>query len=142
MWPGQRELDVRPALRVVIAEDHADLRHLLKLNLELAGGFEVVGDTDDGVEAVDLVDALHPDALLVDLQLPGCNGFQVIDEVSRRSPGVAVVVLSGRWTPCDEQRALAAGAFRYLFKGPSVLTEVVETLRASSPRRRVGADVE
>src|SRR4051812_48254908 len=109
------------AIRVVIAEDHADLRHLLRLNLELAGGFEVVGDTDDGCDAVALVDALQPDALLVDLQLPGRNGFEVIDEVRRHSAGVAIVVLSGRWTPYDEQRALAAGAVRYLFKGPKVL---------------------
>ena len=125
-------------MRVLVADDNADLRAMLRLSLELAGGYEVVAETADGAEALALTDALRPDVVLLDLRMPG----DIPDLVARlRATGAGVVVLTGWLVEEDRQRMLASGASAYVVKTPDVLATLVPALQAAAPHR-VGADVE
>jgi two-component system, NarL family, nitrate/nitrite response regulator NarL len=78
------------AIRVVIADDEADVRLLLRIQLEQEG-FEIVGEATDGRSAIECCDETQPDAVVLDLLMPGVNGFEAIPVLRRRHPGVAIV---------------------------------------------------
>jgi DNA-binding NarL/FixJ family response regulator len=118
-------------VRVMIADDNVDLRDILRLNLELAGGFDVVGEAGDASTTVDMAEALRPDVLLVDLLMPGGENVDVLGEVRRQAPGVGVVVLTGWLVEGRRERALAAGASDYLVKRPELMGSVVPAIRAA-----------
>lgn len=83
-------LDNEPAIRVVIADDEADVRTLLRIQLEGAG-FEIACEAADGRAAIECCDATNPDAVVLDLLMPGVNGFEAIPVLRREHPGVAIV---------------------------------------------------
>src|SRR5436305_5675597 len=124
-----------PMVRVVVAEDFAPLRELLELRFALIDDVTLVGQADDGQHAVELVDELQPDVLLLDLALPGMTGHEVIAELQARFPNVDIVVLTGAATVEARERALAAGATACLIKTPNVIGEVIDTIRAIGRRR-------
>ena len=78
------------AIRVVIADDEDDVRLLLRVQLQEAG-FEIVGEAADGREAIECCEAVHPDAMVLDLLMPGVNGFEAIPVLRREHPDVAIV---------------------------------------------------
>lgn len=80
---------------VLIVDDHPTFRATARLLLE-SEGFEVVGEASDGKSAVDQVAALSPDLLLLDVQLPDTDGFEVARRVSADSGGPAVILISSR----------------------------------------------
>jgi DNA-binding NarL/FixJ family response regulator len=123
---------------VVLADDNADLRNVLRLNFELAGGFAVVGEADHGAAALRLVEELHPDVLVLDLVMDEADGHAVIEAVRRAAPGTSVVVLSGCASAENEARALAGGAASYIVKCPELLRTVVATVRALVAEAPVG----
>jgi len=82
-------------LRIVVVDDEPDVRLLLKIQLDVLGGFEVVGSAKDGGEAIELVRTLKPDAVVMDLLMPDVNGFQAIDVLQKESPSTAIVAYSG-----------------------------------------------
>jgi two-component system response regulator EvgA len=81
--------------RVLIVDDHPPFRALARMLLE-ADGFDVVGEAGDGAEAVRVARALRPDVVLLDVQLPGGDGFGVAGELAAHPPGPAVVLVSSR----------------------------------------------
>jgi DNA-binding NarL/FixJ family response regulator len=81
--------------RVVLVDDVADVRRMVRISLRLHGGFEVVGEAGDGAEAVRLVVAERPDILVLDLGLPDIAGRDVLTQVREQSPGTRIVVFSG-----------------------------------------------
>jgi DNA-binding NarL/FixJ family response regulator len=82
-------------LRVLIVDDHATFRATARLLLE-SEGFEVVGEAEDGESAVEKNAALHPEVILLDVHLPGIDGFKVASRIcgARREP--AVILVSSR----------------------------------------------
>ena len=80
---------------VVIVDDHAGFRSSARALLE-AAGFEVVGEAEDGVSALAAVDRLHPRIVLLDIQLPGIDGFAVAERLARAGDPPAVVLVSTR----------------------------------------------
>lgn len=103
-------------IRVLIADDQRVVREGLTMVLGLLGGVEVVGAAADGNEAVLLAEALHPDVVLMDLRMPGCDGVEATRLLSTRAPRSKVVVLT---TYADDRsviEALQAGARGYLTK--------------------------
>lgn len=83
------------ALRVLIVDDHAAFRALARLLLA-ADGFDVVGEVGDGADAIGAARDLRPDVVLLDVQLPGLDGFQVAQALADDPPGPAVVLVSSR----------------------------------------------
>ena len=123
-------------LRVVLADDTAEYRLLLKLVLEQDGRFVVVAEAADGAEAVRLTTAERPDVLVLDLAMPVLDGLQAIPQVRSGSPETAIVVLSGFARGQLDREALAHGASAYVEKGEafaiivSTLLDVTATARA------------
>ena len=114
-------------IRVVVADDVEDVRVLLRMNLEIDGRFEIVGEAQDGVEAVQVVRELQPDAVILDLMMPRKNGIQAIPEILRSAPNTKILVLTAH----DERRrvkAEAAGAHEYQFKGQDLVRRVTSDL--------------
>lgn len=104
---------------IVLADDHQVVRQGLRLLLEKQPGFAVVGETADGLEAVGLVERLHPDVLVVDLAMPGPGGLDVAREVARRAPKTRVVILSMHASEAFVLQALRHGAAAYVLKESS-----------------------
>lgn len=97
----------------VIADDEPAARRGLRMLLEADGGVQVVGEAASGPEAVDIVTRLKPDLLFLDVQMPGCDGFQVIDRLGLAGTPAVVFV-----TAYDEHalRAFEVNAIDYLLK--------------------------
>ena len=101
---------------VIVADDQTAVREGLVLLLGTLPGIAVAGEAADGDAAVDLVAALHPQVVLMDLNMPGCDGVTATRRITADHPGTRVVVLT---TYADDESiisALQAGALGYLTK--------------------------
>jgi DNA-binding NarL/FixJ family response regulator len=106
--------------RVLIADDVAELRLLLRLALELDGRFEVVAEASEGSEVLTLVEAHRPDAVLLDLGMPGTSGLEVVGELKRWRPELRILIFSGSEEREIVNEALARGADAFAVKGSSI----------------------
>ena len=84
-----------PLIKVVIADDLPQIRTVLKRALERDGRFDVVGEATTGKEAVQMAWSMRPDALVLDLAMPGMDGMEAIPQILETSPATKIVVLSG-----------------------------------------------
>jgi PAS domain S-box-containing protein len=103
--------------RVLIADDYADIRALLRIQLNTLDAFEVVGEAIDGEEAVRLSTELQPDVVLLDLAMPRMDGLQALERIREAVPHVRIVAMSGFAAGAMADKVLAAGASRYIEKG-------------------------
>jgi DNA-binding NarL/FixJ family response regulator len=115
-------------LRIVMADDHPIVRKGLRTLLEAEPDCEVIGEADDGPAALDLVERLKPDILLVDVMMPGLGGLEVTRQVSHRWPATRVIVLSMHSNEPYVLEALHNGAAAYVLKTTSTHT-LVEAVR-------------
>jgi DNA-binding NarL/FixJ family response regulator len=103
-------------MRVIICDDQAIIRDGLEMLLKLEKDIEVLGQAQDGAEAVALVERTHPDLVLMDLKMPGLNGIEATRQIRAAYPQVKVLVL----TTYDDDEwvfdAIRAGASGYLLK--------------------------
>lgn len=117
--------------RLIIADDHAPFREGLRRLIRLLPDVECVGTAAHGHEAVQLVDSMQPDVILMDLWMPGLNGIEATRRVRETSPHIAVLVL----TMLDDDEsvfaAMRAGARGYLLKGADrdELTRAIAAVR-------------
>lgn len=105
------------SIRVVLVDDDADLRLLVRTTLESAGGFEIVGEGQTGADAVAIAGSRQPDILLLDLVMPGSGGLEVLPRLREVAPRTKVVIFSGTQRTQMEPLAAARGAVGYLEKG-------------------------
>ena len=119
---------------VLLADDHTLFREGLAELIGMDSGFVVVGHADTGYAAVDLVDRLRPDLLVLDAQMPGPGPEAVIDQVSRVAAATRVVVVTMYDDLALTARLLARGAAAYLVKNTSI-EELVAVLRAAGRGR-------
>lgn len=117
------------ATRVVIADDHALLRGGLRQAIERDRRFVVVGEADDGEDAIVQIEAQSPDIAVLDIRMPKLDGFAVARAVRARRPEVAVVFLTLHDDEALLDAALDLGARGYLLKA-SAVGEIVEGLHA------------
>jgi two-component system, NarL family, response regulator YdfI len=104
------------SIRVLIADDHLIVREGLRLILETAEEFELVGEAADGAQAVQLADELKPDVILMDLQMPRLDGLAAIEQIRAQQPDSAIVILTTYNEDERMIRGLRAGARGYLLK--------------------------
>jgi len=103
-------------LRVLIADDHALVRAGISLVVSSHPAFVVCGEAATGAEAVAQYDALRPDVMLMDLQLPGLDGIAALERIRAQHPDARVLMLTTFDLDEDIERALRAGARGYLLK--------------------------
>jgi DNA-binding NarL/FixJ family response regulator len=108
-----------PQGRILIIEDHTLLRAGLRALLTQDGEFDVVGEFDNGRDAVRSLGKLAPDLVLMDLSMPGMNGIEAIAEIRQRQPALRILVLTIHRGEEYVQEALRAGANGYLLKDAS-----------------------
>jgi len=118
--------------RIVVVDDHQLVREGMIAVLCSHPDFQIVGEAGDGRTAVELVDQLHPDVLVVDLLLPGMPGLDVVREVHERFPGVRIVVVSLLSAEEYVVSALRQGAHGYVLKdaGTDTLAQAIRTVCA------------
>jgi DNA-binding NarL/FixJ family response regulator len=116
--------------RLMVCDDAADYRALLRVVLGEDDDFEIVGQAGHGRECLDRLDEISPDVVLLDVDMPLMNGFETLPRLRETSPETTVVILSTAWTPELEQRALELGATAYLEKPRNVL-DLPQALRSA-----------
>lgn len=112
--------------RVLIVDDAPGVRQDLRMLLTLAGSMdtghpiEVVGEAANGLEAVQLVQALKPEAVLLDLDMPVMDGYEAARQIKSLAPSCRVVALTAHGYPEARQKASQAGIDGFIVKGASV----------------------
>jgi len=102
--------------RIVIAEDHTILREGLKALLSAKADFSIVGEAEDGRDAIRCVGQERPDLILMDLSMPKMNGLEAIREIKKQNPDTKVIVLTVHKTEEYILASLRAGADGYVLK--------------------------
>src|SRR3954451_24633553 len=110
---------------VVLVDDHPIVRAGMHRLLAARPEFTIVGETDQGLVAVEMVERLRPDLAIVDLLLPDLNGMEVIRRILRVSPHTRVTALSMYSDELHVVEALRAGATAYILKGASADTMLI-----------------
>lgn len=114
---------------VLLADDHVVVRKGLRFLLDQSDRVEVIGEASDGREAVTLAQSLHPDLVIIDIQMPNLNGIDAAAQILKDRPETAVIILSMYSDESYILRALSAGAKAYLLKD-SVETDILAAVRA------------
>jgi two-component system response regulator MprA len=125
--------------RVLIAEDDPDTLVILRINLNAAGIEPMLAG--DGHTALERIEAESPDAVLLDVMLPGIDGWQVLERLHESGDPVPVIVCSGKDNVHDLQRARDLGAVAYLVK-PFDIDRLIDVTSEIVGLRRADAGVE
>ena len=107
------------AIRVIIVDDESLVRAALRVFLESSDGFELVGEADNGADAITLVRATQPDVVLMDVQMPIMDGIEATQRLTREFPGLKIVALTTFSTERVIVPMLSAGASGFLVKDTS-----------------------
>lgn len=107
------------AVRILIAEDHAIVRTGIRLLLEAQPDLQVVAEAEDGRRCVELARQLRPDVILMDISMPGMNGFEATAVIRAEQPDVHILGLTMHEDERYFFRLLQAGASGYVVKGAS-----------------------
>ncbi len=122
-------------IRVVIVDDHGMVRRGLAAYLKNVSGLELIGEAQDGQEAVDMCARLHPDVILMDLVMPGLSGADAIHLIRKQCPQAQIIALTSFQEKDLVQAALRAGAISYLLKNVSgdELAKAIQAAHAGRP---------
>jgi DNA-binding NarL/FixJ family response regulator len=107
----------QPLLRILIVDDSLEVRHDLRQLLELSGLVVVVGEGRDGQEALQLVESLLPDVVVMDMEMPVMNGAEATRHIKKDQHALRVVILSVHNSPDVLDLAREAGADSFITKG-------------------------
>lgn len=113
-------------IRIFIVDDHAVVRKGIRALLATEDDLEVIGEAEDGEEAIGLYEEINPDLLLLDLIMPKVNGIEVIKKIKGDHPGAKILVLTSFAANDQVFPAIKAGALGYLLKD----TEPEDLIRA------------
>lgn len=124
----------RPAwmlpVRIVIVEDHLMFRDVIRKTCAMRAGHEVVGETESGMKAVEMILDLKPDAVILDLSLPDMDGFNVVDQIAKKLPSLKILVVSSH---CDDYtlfRVEKSGVHGFVDKNSNTVETLLEALAA------------
>ena len=118
-------------IRIVVAEDHHIIRQGICKLLEDLGDIQVIGEADNGPDAIRLTRELQPDVLVLDISMPLMDGIDVLKEMRGYVPRPKVVILSIHADLALVQQALELGALGYVLK-QSVSEELIDAVRAAN----------
>ncbi len=121
-------------LRILLADDHIVVRTGLRALLERQPNLEVVGESENGRETVELAASLRPDVVVMDVAMPVLNGIEATKTIVSQTPATAVVILSMHADESYVMRALKAGARGYLLKD-SAAGDLISAIQAVSQNK-------
>ena len=104
------------SVQVLIVDDQLPFREASRMVVEMTDGFEVVGEAQNGPEAIELVSELKPDLVLMDVQMPGIDGIETTRRISALPDAPAVIVMSTHESGDYVGMAVAAGAIGFVPK--------------------------
>jgi DNA-binding NarL/FixJ family response regulator len=116
--------------RILIADDHNQMRKTLKRMLETHPGWEVCGEASTGLEAVEKAAALKPDMIVLDLSMPVMDGLQAASQISLVSPDAPIVLFTNHLSPTLGAEAQKAGIRRVVSKDKSDGSELLSAIEA------------
>jgi DNA-binding NarL/FixJ family response regulator len=116
-------------LRVLIVDDIAQVRQSLSTALSLAGDLLITGQAGDGQEALRLVEELHPQVVVLDLEMPVLDGYETTRRIKARWPECRVVALTVHDYPAAYSKALQSGVDDFVVKG-SPLDRLVKAIQS------------
>jgi len=119
-------------INIILADDHQVVRKGLKALLASEPEFSVIGEANDGLEALQLAERVQPDVLVLDLMMAGINGLEVTRQLSKKFPKIAIVILSMHSNEAYVQESLRSGAKAYILKEspPEELIHAVKEVHA------------
>jgi two-component system, NarL family, response regulator NreC len=117
--------------KVLLADDHAILREGLRMVLDAQPQIAVVGEAEDGRQAVEMAEHLHPDVVVMDIAMPNLNGLEATRQIKRRFPEIRVVILTMHENHQYLMQIVKAGATGAVLKR-SAGTELLTAIRAAS----------
>ncbi|HEY3345343.1 MAG TPA: response regulator transcription factor [Anaerolineaceae bacterium] len=129
MGAGIEEIK-KEMIRVLIADDHPAVRQSLRELLSRQQDIQVVGEAINGEEAVSLVSQVHPDVLLLDIEMPVLDGIEVTRELRHAKSGVRIIILSGHADKEYIRLVMQQGVFGYLVKDapPGRIADAIRTV--------------
>jgi len=124
------------AVRILLVDDHPIVRQGLRTLLEGRTGWEVVGEASDGLEALDKIEILHPDVVVLDVTMPRMNGLEACRLIQRKPKvsGLEVLFVTQHDSPQMMREALDAGARGYVVKS-NAARDLLEAVEAVSQHR-------
>ncbi len=117
-------------IRVLIVDDHAGVRHALSVFLEEWDDLELAGEAENGKQALELIERLKPDVILMDLIMPVMDGVTATYNIRKKFPNIQVIVLTSTVDFELINKAIEVGAFSYMLKNVS-LEKIAETIRSA-----------
>lgn len=122
-------------ITILLAEDHMIVREGLRALLKLETDFEVVGEAENGRQAVALASKLCPDVVVMDIAMPLLNGLEATRQILQSSPSTKVLVLSAHNDDAYVEQVMALGASGYLIKQTAahVLPEAIRAVHKGNP---------
>lgn len=126
-------------IQIVIAEDHLVVRAGIRALLEKVGDFTILGEASNGVEAVEMVEKLNPDILVMDIMMPRLNGIQAAEQLRSRKSKVGILLLSMYSDEALVYQALQSGVNGYVLKS-SASDELVNAVHEVANGRKFLSD--
>jgi DNA-binding NarL/FixJ family response regulator len=128
--------NLRKSINVLIVDDHRLFAQALEATLATDERIEVVGHAEDGAQAVELAGSIDPDVILMDIQMPGMDGFEATRRIRSHDPDACVLMLTGSNSRSDVDRARDAGAAGYVTKdriAAELIDAIIEVSEKSIP---------
>lgn len=122
-------------IKIVLADDHLVVRMGLAAIIGIETDLSLVGEASDGLEAVQLVDKLNPDVVIMDLMMPRLSGAAATEQILKKHPGVKILILTSFGNSDEISRALEAGALGALVKD-SAYDELIAAIHAVHAGKR------
>jgi DNA-binding NarL/FixJ family response regulator len=124
------------AVRILLVDDHPIVRQGLRTLLEGRPGWEVVGEAADGIEALDKIEVLEPDVVVLDVTMPRMNGLEACRQIQQKKKATSLEVLfvTQHDSPQMMREALDAGARGYVVKS-NAARDLLEAVEAVSQHR-------
>ena len=120
-------------IKILIVDDLEHVRQGLRTILELTGGFHVVGEASSGLEAIQQVDQLQPEVVLMDLAMPQIDGLEATQRIKAEHPNTGVVMITIHDNEESREQAMTAGVDAFLAKGANTET-LVQTIQEVGQR--------
>ena len=123
-------------IRVFVVDDHPMVRTGLAAAIGAQPDLELVGEAEDGREALSLIPLLQPDVVLMDISMPRLDGIAAMGQLRQTMPSTRFLMLTSSGEPVEVRRAMAAGASGYLLKNTSA-SDLAQMIRSANIGRRV-----